>query len=470
MTAIWYTPLQTESLEEDPSMTRIRIVFAAATLCGLTFDLAVMAQPAGVTGYEVTSLGVAPGQTTSNVQGIDDFARVVGKSGSLFSTPFVWINGEMIVIPAPEGYQRPMVNGIGDGGVVTGRATLLESSVFHPIVWTAQSGTHVLDLLPGMTRGSAHSPDNQPWPLTQIGGYCNSGSDYATMWRGTEAMQMGGPRSSLGPINALGHAVGVAQNQQGVSRPTLWRDGQMIDVGGEPLDAAGGASDINHFDEVVAHLEGVGPFRWFNGERTELPSLGQCSSSAFAINSGGLIAGESNPDPRCANGQEHAVVWEPRGVDFVLFNLNDWIPRHPGLRLASSKDLNDAGQMAVFGEYDDGRERGFLVTPYLFEMSDPVPGRAGTMNTITVAGLQPNQRVLLAYGTHEGAQKIRPSCPGGTLIIRDPRALPAVRADANGVATITLNVPLAARGRTVRLQAVAPIECEISHTLTWTFE
>ncbi len=74
------------------------------------------------------------------------------------------------------------------------------------------------------------------------------------------------------------------------------------------------------------------------------------------------------------------------------------------------------------------------------------------------------------WGTHEGAQKIPPGCPSGTLLIRGPQALPAVRADSNGVATIVVNVPPAARGRTARLQAVAPIECQISHTVTWTFE
>jgi hypothetical protein len=150
--------------------------------------------------------------------------------------------------------------------------------------------------------------------------------------------------------------------------------------------------------------------------------------------------------------------------------LNDLIPRHPDVTLVTADDVNEAGQMAAFGEYDDGRARGFLVTPYLFEMSDPVPGIAGTQNTITITGLQPNQRVLLAYGTHEGAQKIRPSCPGGTLLIRDPQASPIVRADGNGVATITVNVPLSARGRTIHMQAIAPFECEISHTVMWVFE
>lgn len=209
-------------------------------------------------------------------------------------------------------------------------------------------------------------------------------------------------------------------------------------------------------------------FYWFNGERTTLPDIYACGGAthARAISNIGLIAGQAGAAD-C--GAFHAAVWD-RNQGLRGFIVDEFTPRHPDIDLLSAEDINDAGQIASFGEYDDGRERGFLVTPYLFEMSDPVPGRAGTQNIITVNGLQPNQRVHLIWGTREGAQKIRSACPGGTLLIRDPIALPAVRADGSGVATITVNVPLIARGRTVRLQAVAPVECQISHTVTWTFE
>ncbi|MCL4196883.1 MAG: hypothetical protein KJZ69_05260 [Phycisphaerales bacterium] len=338
------------------------------------------------------------------------------------------------------------------------------------MAWTASGGIHLLDPIPGTDSNTARSIDMRPWPNSGIAGDCGVTINYATIWRGTRPTQVGGPRSGANAINNLGHAVGAARNQLGVSRPTLWRDGQTIDIGGEPYDQDGTATGVNDWTEAVGWVTFVGSFHWHNGVRTLLPALGQCGASPRAINNAGIIAGESNPDPRCINGQQHAVVWERAGPQFVLFDLNDWIPRHADLRLVSAKDINDAGQMAVFGEYTDGRERGFLVTPYRFEMSDPVPGRAGTVNTITVTGLQPNQRVHLVWGTREGAQKIRAACPGGTLLIRDPIALPAVRADGSGVATITLNIPLIARGRTVRLQAVALVECQISHTITWTFE
>ncbi len=430
-----------------------------------------VAQPTGVTGYEVISIGVAPGRDSSSVEELDDFARVVGGSGSPFPTPVVWVNGQLLIVPTPEGYERPQLAGIGSGGVVVGKATLIGGgSVFHPIVWTATQGIHRLGLLPGMSRGSTTCCDDARWPSLVSGGYCFGAGDVATLWTGTRASQLSTQASSVYGVNELGHAVGSAYNVQNIQRPVLWRDGQMIDVGGEPLDQSGGASGINDHGEVVARLTQVGAFHWSAGVRTVLPAIGKCSALAWAINNNGVIAGESNADPRCANGQQHAVVWEKQGGQFQLFDVNDLIPRHPGVRLVQAHDINDAGQIAAYGENIDGDGRGYLVTPYRFLLSDPAPGIAGQPNTITVTGLLPDQRVLLAYGTREGAQKIRPSCPGGTLLIRDPQTSPIVRADADGVATITVNVPNAAHGRTIRMQAIAPSECEISHTVTWTFE
>jgi len=457
-------------------MHYVRVMFVAAAVCVMLDGGLALAQPTGVSGYEVIDLGVVPDQSVSGVQGLDDFGRVAGDSGRVLPVPYVWVNGELLVIPAPPGYERPRVNDIGNGPVAAGWATLSGSPDWHPVLWTATQGIFVLDLLPGTAFGSVRSVDDRRWPLTGSAGFCNAGVDYATAWHGPIATQIGSARSGADAINNLGHVVGTARNQLGVSRPTLWRDGQTIDIGGEPYDQDGTATGVNDWTEAVGNLPDLRrPFRWFNGHTALLHKRYPCNTvgQAWAVNNAGLIAGQ---DARPDCGGSYAMIWErltPRAEvppEYAVFDLNEFIPRHPNIELLDAKDINDAGQMAVFGEYTDGRERGFLVTPYRFEMSDPVPGRAGTVNTITVTGLQPNQRVHLVWGTQEGAQKVRAACPGGTLLIRDPQGLPAVRADANGVATINVNVPLIARGRTVRLQAVAPIECQISHTVTWTFE
>jgi len=429
------------------------------------------AQPTGVTGYEVTSIGILEGHRSSSVGALDDYGRIAASSREFSGRVqgVVWINGGLIAVPPPPGGTYADVFGISPStGVLVGITSVNGRTT--AAAWRIGVGATPLESLPGsQTYCYARSANDTGWMV----GRCDLPYRSALWPRLDPPIDLGSLGNQFGDegandINAHGEIVGRSYNAQRITRPYLWRDGQMIDIGREPADSVGFAFGINDRSEVVGVQ--FAPFRWRDGVMTELPTFRSCFSAARAINNLGLIVGEENMDDRCRNGYEHAVAWENAGQGYVQYDLNDFIPRFPDVTLRSAEDVNDAGQMAVFGEYDDGRERGMLVTPYLFEMSNPAPGRAGTMNFITITGLAPNQRVHLVWGTREGAQKIHGGCPGGTLLIRDPQAVPAVRADANGVATITVNVPLIARGRTVRLQAVAPIECQISHTVTWTFE
>ena len=444
--------------------------FSAIALALTCFAATVLAQPSGVTGYEAICIGTVPGSDSATAYAVDDFGRVVGDAAEVGSLAVIWTNGELIELPGPLGAQTWSVSGISPStGVLVGSARI--GDLIYSTAWVISTGIFVLESLPGGSTSCSASTVSDSGYVVGSCSFPNRSSLWPLLDAPIDLGTLGGRGLEYAlDINEHGEAVGSSRNTLNEDRPYLWRNGQMLDIGGEPFDAKGWAWGINDFTEVVGGIQFFGPFHWQDGQRTLLPSLGACGASPVDINNSGVIAGESNPDPRCSNGQEHAVIWERQAEQFVLFDLNDWIPRHPGMRLVSAKDINEAGQMAAYGKNVDGDGRGYLVTPYLFEMSDPVPGRAGRMNTITVTGLQPNQRVILTWGTREGAQKIRPSCPGGTLLIRDPQTLPAVRADGNGVATITVSVPLIARGRTIRMQAIAPFECEISHTVTWTFE
>ncbi|MCL4197223.1 MAG: hypothetical protein KJZ69_06990 [Phycisphaerales bacterium] len=375
----------------------------------------------------------------------------------------------MFTPTVPPGGETGNFSGISPtSGLIVGSSLVNDRS--RPAAWRIGVGSTLLQPLPGGVTSCYNDTANDAgW---MVGG-CDS-PNRSALWPRLEApIDLGSLGNQFGneganDINAHGEIVGRSYNAQRITRPYLWRNGQMIDIGVDPPPQTGVAYGINDLSEVVGYESD--PFRWHDGRMTKLPRFRSCFCTARAINNFGLIVGEENMDDRCRNGYEHAVAWEDAGQGYVQYDLNDFIPRFPDVTLRSAEDVNDGGQIAAFGEYDDGRERGLLVTPYLFEMSDPVPGRAGTQNTITVTGLAPNQRVHLIWGTQEGAQKVRAACPGGTLLIRDPLALPAVRADVNGVAMITVNVPLIARGRTIRMQAIAPFECEISHTVTWTFE
>ncbi len=454
--------------EEDKEPARIMAVIAASMVPSAR---CASAQPTGVTGYEVTSIGVLEGHRSSSAKGVDELGRV-----ACFSQQFngqsvgtVWINGRSIAVPPPPGGTYADVFGISpSSGVLVGITSVNGRTT--AAAWRIGVGATPLESLPGsQTYCYARSANDTGWMV----GRCDLASGSALWPRLDPPIDLGSLGNQFGDegandINAHAEIVGRSFNARRITRPYLWRNGQMIDIGVDPPGQAGVAYGINNLSEVVGPESD--PFRWHDGQMTELPRFRSYLCTARAINNFSLIVGEENMDDRCRNGYEHAVAWEDAGQGYVEYDLNDFIQQYSDVTLRQADNVNDAGQMAAFGEYDDGRERGFLVTPYLFEMSDPVPGRAGTMNTITITGFATNQRVHLVWGTRDGAQKIHGGCAGGTLLIRDPQALPAVRANANGVATITLSLPPAARGRTVRLQAVAPIECQISRTVTWTFE
>ncbi len=451
--------------------TRLRFAIAATMAASVRF---AHAQPTGVTGYEATSIGVLEGFLSSDTWALDEYARLVGVVGRGPYQWVVWINGELHVVPPPPGAESASASAISPTtGYIVGTCRVNGQS--RPAAWRIGGGSAILERLPGsQTACLLQDVNDSGW----ISGWCDF-PNRAALWRRLDPpIDLGtlggrGLETASG-INAHGEIVGSSDNAQSIARPYLWRNGQMIDIGGEPTDAVGFAYGINDLTEVVGYFSNPPPGRreayfWRNGEITVLPEPYSCGGGlqkAYEINNAGLIVGQA-PDAEC--GQLYGAIWD-RDDGFHAYLLNDLIPRHPDVTLITADDVNEAGQIAAYGELVGGQGRGFLVTPYLFEMADPVPGRAGTQNTFTITGLQPNQRVHLVWGTREGAQKIHSGCPGGTLLIRDPQALPAVRADANGVATITVNVPLIARGRTVRLQAVAPIECQISHTVTWTFE
>ncbi len=429
-----------------------------------------LAQPTGVRGYEAMEVPPLSGDSSTSMVAIDEFGRMVGESRGIGARGCVWVNGQLLALPVPPGAESVYVSGISPTtGVLVGYSRI--NSITHGVAWVIGSGLFVLDNLPGSYSVCSAATSNDSGYLVGSCSFPNRSALWPRLDPPIDLGTLGGRGLEYAlDINERGEVVGSSANALSNDRPYLWRNGQMIDIGGEPYDATAYGWGINNFGEAVGYaVTRRTAFYWADGQVVDLPDpypCGNAISRARDINDGGLIAGEA-ADGTCA--AFRPTVWE-RGQGFQPHVIAEFMPRHSDLDLRTALDINEAGQIAAFGELPSGEGRGYLITPYLFEMSDPVPGRAGTQNTITITGLAPNQRVHLVWGTREGAQKIHSGCAGGTLLIRDPQALPAVRADANGVATITVNVPLVARGRTVRMQAVAPIECQISHTLTWTFE
>ena len=451
-----------------------RLVFAAVALTIGVLTGGAAAQPDGVIGYEVSVVDPLEGHRSSNAVALDDLARLVGRSTPFSgpSSPLVWINGQIRTLPSPVGHHNPVALNISPAtGLIVGYALSDQNGIEQATVWLLGGGVYTLSNLPDTLGGIAMAVDDNAWPASRIVGRCAaSGPDYASLWLNEHVINIGGVSSAATDNNKAGDIVGSWKNELGVRRPVMWRNFNRIDLGGEPLNASGDAFAVNDFGHVVGQLSGFGPFLWRNGQRLALPAPSPCWTIPHSINNDGLIAGEYSIDSQCRAGYEHALLWVPAGAEHTAIDLNDFDPLHPEIELTQAWDINGAGQIAAVGKLADGNRRGVLLTPYHFELSPPVPGIAGQRNTITLTGLQPNQVVALLWGTAEGAGAISPACLGAPILIRTPTVVGTTRADGQGAARFSVVVPLIARGMTVRLQGVAPQQCQISHVVVHTFE
>lgn len=108
--------------------------------------------------------------------------------------------------------------------------------------------------------------------------------------------------------------------------------------------------------------------------------------------------------------------------------------------------------------------------PGVLVVRRPEPGRAGVTNTISAYGAKPGVRLVhFLYSLREGQTNV-PGCPGVVLFLQRPVLLGSDVADSNGVATINVFVPGAARGVTVVLQALELDLCNESNAIFHTFE
>jgi hypothetical protein len=96
------------------------------------------------------------------------------------------------------------------------------------------------------------------------------------------------------------------------------------------------------------------------------------------------------------------------------------------------------------------------------------PGTAGAQNSMTVNGATPNALVSYYTGQNQGSSNIaRSNCPQGiTIGIASPIQLGTARANASGVATLTMNFPANLAGQTFHFQAIEGATCRASNRVT----
>jgi len=112
-----------------------------------------------------------------------------------------------------------------------------------------------------------------------------------------------------------------------------------------------------------------------------------------------------------------------------------------------------------------------VAAPVGLVLATPVPGTAGVPNTFTITGATPNATVGVYSGLVLGASSVQVgNCAGIPIGLSSPfRLLGRARANAAGVANLTVTAPAGSAGKTFHFQAVEPASCRASNLVSEAF-
>lgn len=401
--------------------------------------------------------------------------------------------------------------GINHNNEVVGAAQTAEGR-WHAFLWAENQGMIDLGVLEGFDESFAHAANE----TGQVVGRAVSSDGLRTRafgWSGGNRLDLGtlgGAGAAAWGVNAQGHAVGSAQDGGGAWRAFAWRNGRMDDLGVLQGHTHSGARAINNAGLIAGWSEDAQGRRvaayWLNSQPVEIGTLGGEHAEATAVSRNGIIVGFSDTgeeethafvwqdglltdlgtfpiggDSRALSvnilrevvgeaflasvGEYQAVLWKPGRS---ITNINSLLPPFSEWdTLQSACGITDSGHVSGTGRLTTGETRAYLLKPKL-GLANPIPGRAGVVNTFDATGATPFATVHVIYGFQYGSTGV-PICPGVSFGIRAPSLLKSVRADITGHAIFDLPVPGSARHRTVLFQAVEAGSCEMSIITIWTF-
>ena len=349
---------------------------------GFVTAISCMHIAVGQSSFTVTEIGTLGGPS-SQATALNQDGMVVGISNTsdapAVSRAFRWSDGTILDLGTLGGPSAAAFD-INDAGQITGWAETEDSIPFnetiHAFLW--QDGAMVdLGTTGGMSsRGWALNAQGTVVGASQIcwvdpknpkGPCFPVGNEYAAVWNGNRAADLGGllgssDSSALG-INASATIVGqsIVVIGFGTARhAALWTDGEIMDMG-----TLGGlnswAFDINDAGSVAGFSDNPAntahhPFIYDSttGDMSDLgvPD-GYSSAEALAINGLGHVVGVAFSCCDIA-----AFLYD--GSDMHL--LHDLIPSNAGWQLIEATDINNAGWIVGHGMFN-GAERGFLLTP-----------------------------------------------------------------------------------------------------------
>jgi probable HAF family extracellular repeat protein len=179
---------------------------------------------------------------------------------------------------------------------------------------------------------------------------------------------LGGPGSEAYDVNDPGIVVGAAEQGAGETfkvRPVLWNGSAPTDLG--TLGGSNGrALSINSLGEIAGWAENAAgdqhAFLWSKLDGlVDVGTLGGKASVANSIDDNGRVVGWA----RTAAGISHAFMWrlivKSNGQKSgLMVDLNDLLPFGSGWTLMVATAINNAGEVAGWGDFM-GKPTAFLL-------------------------------------------------------------------------------------------------------------